>query len=86
VPQRFTMGNTCLGWTRILKLFWERGKEEEVKKTKKAEKNAEKNAENNGLLKKRSIFWIIKGTCLGKGHEVTLLSMLIMSHTPKNIS
>jgi hypothetical protein len=35
MPQRFTMGNTCLGWTRILKLFWERGEEEEVKKTKK---------------------------------------------------
>jgi hypothetical protein len=28
----------------------------------------------------------MKGACLGKGHEVTLLSMSIMSHTPKHIS
>jgi hypothetical protein len=56
MPQRFTVGNTCLGWSKILKLFLERGKEDKVKK-KKAGKNAEKNAENNGnetsgLLKK----------------------------------
>jgi hypothetical protein len=61
VPQKFTMGNTCLGWSRILKLFLERGKEEEVKKTIKARRNAEKNAENNGnktsrLLKKDQYF------------------------------
>jgi hypothetical protein len=31
VPQRFTVGNTCLGWSKILKLFLERGKEEKVK-------------------------------------------------------
>jgi hypothetical protein len=30
VPQRFIMGNTCLGWSRILKLFLESGKEEKV--------------------------------------------------------
>jgi hypothetical protein len=24
--QRFTVGNTCLGWSRILKLFLKRGK------------------------------------------------------------
>jgi hypothetical protein len=30
MPQRFIVGNTCLGWSRILKLFLERGKEEEV--------------------------------------------------------
>jgi hypothetical protein len=34
VPQRFTMGNTCLGWSRILKLIMEKGKEEEVKRQK----------------------------------------------------
>jgi hypothetical protein len=28
----------------------------------------------------------MKGACLGKGHQVTLLSMSIMSHTPKHIS
>jgi hypothetical protein len=28
----------------------------------------------------------MKGAYLGKGHKVTLLSMLIMSHTPKHIS
>jgi hypothetical protein len=34
-----------------------------------------------------SLFHIMKGTCLVKGHEVTLLSMsMIMSHTPKHIS
>jgi hypothetical protein len=58
MPQRFTMGNTCLGWSRILKLFLESGKEEEVKKTKKAGKNAENNGnETSGFLKKRLIFW-----------------------------
>jgi hypothetical protein len=57
VPQRFTLGNICLGWSRILKLFLERGKEEEVKKTKKAGKNAENNGnETSELFKKRSIF------------------------------
>jgi hypothetical protein len=58
MPQRFMMGNTCLGWSRILKLFLESGKEEEVKKTKKAGKNAENNGnETSGFLKKRLIFW-----------------------------
>jgi hypothetical protein len=33
-----------------------------------------------------SLFCAMKGTCLGKGHEVTLLSVLIMSHTHKHIS
>jgi hypothetical protein len=33
-----------------------------------------------------SLFCAMKGACLGKGHEVTLLSMSIMSHTPKHIS
>jgi hypothetical protein len=33
-----------------------------------------------------SLFHTMKGTCLEKGHEVTLLSMLNMSHTPKHIS
>ena len=33
-----------------------------------------------------SLFRAMKGACLGKGHEVTLLSMSIMSHTPKHIS
>jgi hypothetical protein len=33
-----------------------------------------------------SLFCTMKGACLGKGHEVTLLSMSIMSHTPKHIS
>jgi hypothetical protein len=61
VSQRFIRGNTYIGWSRILKLFLERGKEEEVKKLKNAGNNVEKNAENNGnktsgLLKKRSIF------------------------------
>jgi hypothetical protein len=32
VPQRFTKGNTYLGWSRILKLFLEREKKEEVKR------------------------------------------------------
>jgi hypothetical protein len=32
MPQRFTVENTCLGWSRILKSFLERGKEEEVKR------------------------------------------------------
>jgi hypothetical protein len=32
MPQRFTVGNTCLGWSKILKLFLERGKEDKVKK------------------------------------------------------
>jgi hypothetical protein len=32
VPQRFTLGNTSLGWSRILKFFLDRGKEEEVKR------------------------------------------------------
>jgi hypothetical protein len=58
VPQRFIVGNTCLGWSRILNLLLERGKEEEVKKTKKVGKNAENNGnETSGLFKKRSIFW-----------------------------
>jgi hypothetical protein len=34
VPQRFTIGNTCLGWSRILKLIMKKGKEEEVKRQK----------------------------------------------------
>jgi hypothetical protein len=56
VPQRFTMENTCLGWSRILKLFLKRGKEEEVKRQKKAGKNAENNGnETSGLLKKINI-------------------------------
>jgi hypothetical protein len=48
------------------------------------------------LLSSLLIIWISKeltsqfhammGACLGKGHEVTLLSMLIMSRTPKHIS
>jgi hypothetical protein len=38
VPQRFTVGNTCLGWSRILKLFLERGKEEEVKRKRRRER------------------------------------------------
>jgi hypothetical protein len=29
------MGNTCLGWSRILKLFLERGNEEEVKRQRR---------------------------------------------------
>jgi hypothetical protein len=33
-----------------------------------------------------SLFHAMKAACLGKGHEVTLLSMSIMSHTPKHIS
>jgi hypothetical protein len=33
-----------------------------------------------------SLFYVMKGACLGKGHDVTLLSMSIMSHTPKHIS
>jgi hypothetical protein len=33
-----------------------------------------------------SLFCAMKGTCLGKRHNVTLLSMSIMSHTPKHIS
>jgi hypothetical protein len=32
------------------------------------------------------LFCAMKGACLGKGHEVTPLSLLIMSHTPKHIS
>jgi hypothetical protein len=32
------------------------------------------------------LFHIMKGAYLGKGYEVTLLSMLIMSHTHKHIS
>jgi hypothetical protein len=32
------------------------------------------------------LFRAMKGACLGKGHESTLLSMSIMSHTPKHIS
>jgi hypothetical protein len=38
VPQRITMGNTCLGWSRILKLFLKRGKEEEVKRQRRRER------------------------------------------------
>jgi hypothetical protein len=61
VPQRFAVGNTCLGWSKILKLFLEKGKDEKVKKIKKMGKNAEKNAENNGnetsgLFKKDQYF------------------------------
>jgi hypothetical protein len=33
-----------------------------------------------------SLFRAMKGVCLRKGHGVTLLSMSIMSHTPKHIS
>jgi hypothetical protein len=33
-----------------------------------------------------SLFHSMKGAYLGKGHEVTLLSMSIMSHTSKHIS
>jgi hypothetical protein len=33
-----------------------------------------------------NLFHIMKGPYLGKGHEVTLLSMSIMSRTPKHIS
>jgi hypothetical protein len=33
-----------------------------------------------------NLFHSMKGAYLGKGHEVTLLSMSIMSHTPKHIS
>jgi hypothetical protein len=33
-----------------------------------------------------SLFHAMKGTCLGKGHEVKLLSILIMSDTSKHIS
>jgi hypothetical protein len=58
VPQRYTVGNMCLGWSRILKFFLVRGKEEEVKKTKKTGKNAENNGNKTlGLFKQRSIFW-----------------------------
>jgi hypothetical protein len=32
------MGNTCLGWSRILKLFLERGEEEEVKRQRRQER------------------------------------------------
>jgi hypothetical protein len=32
-----------------------------------------------------SLFHVIKGIYLGKGHEVTLFLMPIMSHTPKHI-
>jgi hypothetical protein len=35
MPQIFTVGNTCLGWSRILMLFMDRGKEEEVKRQKR---------------------------------------------------
>jgi hypothetical protein len=38
VPQRFTVRNTCLGWSRILNLFLERGKEEEVKRQRRRER------------------------------------------------
>jgi hypothetical protein len=38
VSQRFTVGNTCLGWSRILKLFLKRGKEEEVKRQRRRER------------------------------------------------
>jgi hypothetical protein len=38
MPQRFTMGNICLGWSRILKLFLERGKEDEVKRQRRRER------------------------------------------------
>jgi hypothetical protein len=33
-----------------------------------------------------SLFRVMKDACLGKGREVTLLSMSIMSHTPNHIS
>jgi hypothetical protein len=36
--QRFTVGNICLGWSRILKFFLERGKEEEVKRQRRWER------------------------------------------------
>jgi hypothetical protein len=32
------------------------------------------------------LFHAMKGACLGKGHEVTLISMPIMLHTRKHIS
>jgi hypothetical protein len=38
MPQRFTVGNTCLVWSRILKLFLERGKEEKVKRHRRRER------------------------------------------------
>jgi hypothetical protein len=38
VPQRFIVGNTCLGWSRILKLFLERGNKEEVKRQRRQER------------------------------------------------
>jgi hypothetical protein len=38
MPQRFIVGNTCLEWSRILKLFLERGKEEEVKRQRRRER------------------------------------------------
>jgi hypothetical protein len=38
VPETFTVGNTCLGWSRILKLFLERGKKEEVKRQRRHER------------------------------------------------
>jgi hypothetical protein len=38
IPQRFTVGNTCLGWSRILKLFLERGNEEKVKRQRRRER------------------------------------------------
>jgi hypothetical protein len=64
VPQRFTVENTCLGWSRILKLFLKMGNEEEIKRQRRGGGNAEKNAENNGnktseLFKKDQYF----GTC-----------------------
>jgi hypothetical protein len=33
-----------------------------------------------------SLFRAMKGAYLGKGHEITLLLISIMSHTPKHIS
>jgi hypothetical protein len=38
MPQRFIVGNTCLGWSMVLKLFLERGKEEEVNRQRRQER------------------------------------------------
>jgi hypothetical protein len=38
MPKTFTVGNTCLGWSRILKLFLETGKKEEVKRQRRHER------------------------------------------------
>jgi hypothetical protein len=38
VPQKFTVENKCLGWSMILKLFMERGKEDKVKRQRRQER------------------------------------------------